>query len=468
MRSRLLPLLVALSGAAAGAEETGVFAVAEPPGPDAHLVALTTQLRAALASRMPAVLDAAALLDRVSGRAPPTALADLDRAYAEALAAHVSGDYEGANRTLRSVVDALEALPEAPEVFEAWTRAQLRLARSEQELGRGVTAQAVLERLLRATPELNADPRQYPPSFQGLVDDARARLRAQGVHRLTVESHPSARVFVEGRDVGTTPVTIERWPGRYRVAGSSGGIVAPVQQVDLSEDRLVQLDLSLLGTLMPEDGPGIVLTADRQVASLPSLGARLGLDRLVATTLLQEGRLTLLSASVFDVRRGTIERTGRIVVERGMPPATAMEALASYLATGAPTPLANLGEEGTGGAAVTSITLPVVAPSTRPRPWAVWAAVASGLAATTTGVLFAVEAADAAGHYATARAMLGPSGLVVPPGTVVEYNALIHGGDRSRNWAIGLGVVSGVTLLATLVFGYVAYREGGEGGAFRF
>jgi len=50
---------------------------------------------------------------------------------------------------------------------------------------------------------------------------------------------------------------------------------------------------------------------------------------------------------------------------------------------------------------------------------------------------------------------------------VADHNALIHAGDRSRDLAIGLGVASGVTLLTTIVLGYVSYRLTGEVGPFR-
>jgi PEGA domain len=466
-----LLLVLALVSTARAEESIGVLAVAEPPGPDARLVELTGQLRSAFATRTAGVLDAAALRDRMVGRAPPAALPELDRAYAGAIAAHAAGEYESSNRTLRSVVDALEALPEGPEVFAAWTRAQLRLARSEQELGRGVTAQAVLERLLRAAPELRADPRQFPPSFHGLVEEARARLRSLGTRRLTVESQPEARAFVEGREVGTTPVTLDLPPGRYRVAGLSGGIRAPVQLVELTEDRRVQLDLSLLDALRPDSGPGLSLPMVDRGPRLLAACSRLGLDRAVMASLLPAGEVTFLSATLLDARRGRAEREGRIVLGGGQASRGALEALAAYLVAGTPSPLVSTPE----GSSLPVASLlpagssPLAAPvaSRRGSPLG-WAALGTGAAALVTGVLTAMNARDAQGRYADARAMVGGDGRVAPPATVAQYNAVIAAGDGARDRAVGYGVATGATLAATAVLSYLSYRQTGEVGPFRF
>jgi tetratricopeptide (TPR) repeat protein len=128
------------------------------------------------------------------------ALAELERSYASAVAAHAAGEFEASIVKLRAVVEALEALPEGSEPFAQWTRTMLRLARSEQELGRRVEAKAILERLLRAAPDAKADPRQFPPSFLALIAEARAaRQRALDAERLAGRPPTEPRPAVEAQ-----------------------------------------------------------------------------------------------------------------------------------------------------------------------------------------------------------------------------------------------------------------------------
>ena len=140
----LLLCLLSAPLAVAAADSVGVVAVAEPPGPSPELAELTHQLRGVVAERTQGVLEASELRERMTGQTSSATLAELDRAYAGALATYQNGDFEGAVRTLRAVVEDIDRLPSGPEAFSQWTRAMLRLARSEQTLGRGGEAREVL------------------------------------------------------------------------------------------------------------------------------------------------------------------------------------------------------------------------------------------------------------------------------------------------------------------------------------
>src|SRR5512138_130706 len=197
-----IPLLVSAQGAQ---EALGVVAVADPPGPSADLADLTRALRTAVAEKMRGVLAPDELRARMAGQANAASLTELDRAYAGAVAAYQSGDYEGSARTLRAVIDDLERLPESEDGFSQWTRAHLRLARAEGSLGRKGEAREVMEHLIRANPSVKADPELYPPSFAKQLDEVRAAIKAAPKRKLAVTAGGRpARVFVEGRDVGAT------------------------------------------------------------------------------------------------------------------------------------------------------------------------------------------------------------------------------------------------------------------------
>jgi hypothetical protein len=464
---------VLLPAAVRGEEALGVLAVAEPPGPAPALVGHAGALRAALAGRLPGVLDAAALRDRMTTAAPPAALLELDRAYAGALAAHLAGEYETSNRTLRSVVDALERLPDGPEVFAAWSRALLRLARSEQELGRAVEAQAVLERLLRAAPDTRADPRQFPPSFLALLEQARARLRALGTRRLTVEAHAGARMFVDGREVGAAPVAVEVVPGRHRVSGLRGGLRSPAVILDVTEDRAVQLDLSLAEAMRPDAGPGLAL-AGNPSAGVGAIAARLGLDRAVAVSLHRDGDATSLEATLLDVRRGTSERQARIPVRSDAAVADgAIEALAAFVAAGERSPLVVVVREtalAVTPEAAERILGGAPSPEDRARTARIvrWTALGAGVAAVAAGTAAVLLGRDAQASYDRAGAMKDPSGRVALPHKVADYNAILDRGDRQRRLAIGTGVAAGACAVTSALLSWRGWRTAGEVGPFRF
>jgi hypothetical protein len=469
-----LVLTVTLSGAAR-AETLGVLAVSDPPGPSGQLMILTGELRAALAALEPGVLSAAQLRERMAGRPAPSTLVELDRAYAGALAAHAAGEFEAGVRTLRAVIEDIERLPDSTEAFGQWTRAMLRLSRSEQEMGRRVEAQLLLERLLRAAPDLHPDPRWFPPSFMALVDEARERLRALGRRRLTVESHPEASVFIEGRQVGSTPLVLDVAPGRYRVSGVRGGVAAPAVIVDLTaEDRAVRLDLAIFEALRPDAGPGLALAPPERALGLVTAASRLGLDRAVVTTLARDGETVYLAATVHDTRRGRAEREARLRLVGGSPPEGGLGALAAFLLHGEPSVLIST----PAGLSLVlrppppnplAPPLPVQAPpSARGSKAYGWAAFGTGLATVAASGVTLALGASASSRYADARAMRDASGRLQSPHTVAEYNAAIRAGDSRRSMAVAVGVASGVGLVATAMLGYLGYRESGVIGPLRF
>ncbi len=221
-------LLSAISAAADRPERSGpamgVVAVAEPPaGPSQELTELTTSLRAAVSQRSPGVLSPQDLRQRMLTRSPSASLSELDRAYAGAVAAHQSGDFEGAVRSLSAVLTDLERMPDGPETFSQWSRALLRLARAQGSLGRKADAEESMKRLLRADPTANADPELYPPSFQRQLEEARKQLAAAPKHKLVVKGPKGAKVFVEGREVADAPATLTlaagQVPGHRRAEG---------------------------------------------------------------------------------------------------------------------------------------------------------------------------------------------------------------------------------------------------------
>ncbi len=468
---------IALARAAGAVDSVGVLAVADPPGPDEALAALTAALRPALAARAPGVLSAAALREKMVGGAQTEPLEVVDADYQGALALHAAGDFEGSIRALRGLLDRVERLPGGDEVQARWMRVMLRLARSEQAVGRRSEAQELLERLLRVEPEATVDSRRYPPGFQRLVEEVRSEVKALWTRKLTVASQPGAEVFLEKRPVGVAPVTLDLPPGRYRVSAALGVVRARETVVDLStDDRSIQIDLSVAEVLRPDDGPGLAIPGAQYTGRLLTAAAWLGLDRVVAVRTGTENDRTFLAAELYDVHRGTTEREARVWLEDGALTPSLAKALAAHLLAGETSPLvegrptldAPLSLLSTWQRAPAS---PSPSPSPRRRGTGTvgWAAVGTGVTAVVLVGITVAQANRANQHYSDARAMLDSTHEgVKEPYTVAQYNDAIRRGDRSRNAAIGTGVGAGVALLATGVLGYISYRRTGEIGPLRF
>lgn len=463
-------------------ENLGVLAVAEPPGPAPELVEATSQFRRALAERTPGVLDASELRLRMAGQTPTASLSEVDRALAGAVATYQAGDYDGAIRTLRAVIEDIERLPDSPEAFAQWTRAMLRLARAEQTVGQRAELQATLERLVRADPQVKVDLTQYPPSFAEHVDAARSRVAALPQRRLTVTSaQKGVTVYVNGRQVGAAPVTVTLPSGKHRISGALKDLRVPGVTADLSQaDQVVPLDLALAQALRPDAGPGLALVRGDRSRDIVAAAAWLGLDRVIATSTVAEGDVTYLQGTLFEVRRGVLHREARLRLTGGAPPPGGLAALAAFLMTGQPSALV----------AGTSTPPPPAAPAraadlaaapppaslgahelgveARPRSRLLkWSPVAGAGLAVGLGAVAAWSALKADDEYSAANGMLA-SGTLRPGASPEEYNAHISDGNSARRLAAGAGIGAATALAASAVLGYLSYRDSGEIGPFRF
>ncbi len=328
-------LLVALPAAAA--ETLGVLAVGEPPvGPDGDLAEVAHQLRAACRDRVGGVEDVPAMRARLLGQASNSTLSELDRAYGGALAVYQNGEFESAVRTLRAIVEDLESLPETDDSYAQWTRAQLRLAHAALTLGLERDADSAFLALARTDLGIQASADQYSPTYRRRFEQVRARVRALATRGLTVTAEgPPSTVFVNGRRMGTTPLSIRLPAGRYRIGGAAGALRVPSFWIDLdSEDRSVVLDLALAAALRVNAGPGLALDAARRGDGIVRAGAWLGADRVIAVSRVTEGEAQFLLGSIYDVRRGALSREGSVRMVAGSVPSVNLGALASFLLTG--------------------------------------------------------------------------------------------------------------------------------------
>jgi PEGA domain len=336
-RAAAAAIALAVAPAVLASEKLGVIAVADPPGgPDADLGEMAHQLRAACRDRVGGVEDVPAMRARLLGQGSNATLSELDRAYGGALAVYQNGEFESAVRTLRAIVEDLENLPESEEAYEQWKRANLRLVHAAQTIGLEREVERTLAKLARTEPTLQPDPEQYSPTYRRRFEEMKARIRALPRRRLQIvsEGKPGA-VYVNGRSMGTTPVTLTLPSGTYRIGGAAGALRVPSFSVDLeAEDRMVVLDFALAEAVRVNAGPGLALPQAQRAYGIIRAGAWLGVDKLVVASRIDEGGAQFLLGSIYDVRRGALLREGSVRMVAGSVPSVNLGALASFLLTG--------------------------------------------------------------------------------------------------------------------------------------
>jgi hypothetical protein len=337
IRSLVLALALLAAAPAAAFETLAVLASDDPPGgPDADLAELAHQLRAACRDRVGGVQDVPTMRARLLGQRSNATVTELDRAYGGALAVYQNGEFESAIRTLKAIVDDLESLPETDESYSQWIRAQLRLAHAAQTIGREREADEAMQAVARTDPGAQPDPDQYSPTYRRRYESIRAKLRSQPLRRLQVTAEGrSGTVYLNGRAMGATPLSVWLAPGRYRVGGAAGALHVPSFWVDLgAEDRTVVLDFGLADALRVSGGPGLALPAARRSEGIVRAGAWLGVDRVIAVSRVAEGEAVFLLGSIYDVRNGALLREGSVRTVAGTVPAANLGALATFLLTG--------------------------------------------------------------------------------------------------------------------------------------
>jgi hypothetical protein len=344
----------------------------------------------------------------------------------------------------------------------------LRLARSEGSLGRKGEARETLERLVRADPTVAADPELYPPSFAKQLDEIRAAIKAAPRQKVTVTAGGrTATIFVEGRSAGSAPVTVVLPRGRYRITGQMGQVRVSAGKIEVgTEDQTVALDFSIAEMLRPAGGPGLALPVAQRAKGVMAAAGMLRLTRVLTASVDQDGDVRYLVGTLYDVRKGMLQREARLRLNGWAAPAGGLSALSGFLVAGQPSNLVLVNS--LPGAASPSPASPSSSQPGSPSRTKGWMAVGGAALAVGLGVASVVEGSLSGIYYNNARVMLDKSGNVLPSHTQAEYDQMKSQGATASTaaWitggaAVGVAAVSGV-------LAYLSYRQTGEIGPFRF
>jgi len=262
---------------------------------------------------------------------PTRSLDEAKRQIEQARSLVYGAEYERALSMMKDVLTGLERTPPREEGLWATTvEALMLVAQIHKSVERIRDSNEAFRRILRVEPQYQADTNIWPPrTVRALEGVRRDLLRAKkGVLQVATlaGSGASASVFVDGREVGRTPLRVELPRGTYRLSLVSGEEVSFPREVKVDGEVLVQVDLTFEGSVraqVPLCLPG------EDVAAL-RLAAAVGADRLVVLRgATQAGGPSYLTGVLYEVARGERVRNAGVRHEQ-------LKELMLYLLTGEP------------------------------------------------------------------------------------------------------------------------------------
>ncbi len=267
------------------------------------------------------------VLNRVRPQ-PTRSLEDLQRQVETARSLLYNGQNE---RSLEVVRDALAGLERASPEVGPWpttAAALMLLSQLEKNLEHPKDSTEAFRRILRVDPMYRADADAWPPSTVRAVDAVRKELQRskRAVLEVTSSTGPGAQVFLDGREVGKTPLRLELPVGAYRLALMAQGEVSFPKVVNLVRDEAVQVDLAFEGSLTAQ----VPLCLNGDDSRALRLAMAVDADRLVVLrNAAQKGNPFYVNGLLYDVDRGERVRNAGIRPEQ-------LRDLMMYLFTGKP------------------------------------------------------------------------------------------------------------------------------------
>lgn len=329
---RALAALVLLGGGESALAQSKTLVVAAGDCTDGSLLASEREFvelsRGLLASEL---LDHDDVINQVRPE-PSRGLDDIERQIETARSLLFNAQYE---RSFELVKDALAGLDRASPRVGPWPATVAALLLSAQlgkSLNRPQRSTDAFRRVLRVEPDHRPDPNFWPPSTIRAFEEVRQELRRskKGVLQVDSKSASAASVFVDGREVGKTPIRLELPLGTYRLSLVFENRESFRREVTLGPgpEQAVEVDMAFEGNVIARARSPLCIAGDD--AGPLKLAGVVGANRVVVLrNAAQTGNPPYLSGVLYDVSRGARVRNA------GILPAELRE-LMMYLFTGSP------------------------------------------------------------------------------------------------------------------------------------
>jgi hypothetical protein len=319
----------------------------------ARPTARSTRLLARLASGLgfrvrqgkAVVAEARRVLGRPARPLPAARLSQLVAAVKTGAEHGYAGDLTRAVTTLQSARQGLMgdvlSLARQRLLLRALQRARLLLVTCYLRLKQRRRAWAMMEEALRTQPDLSPSGALYGPDLLRLYYRVKAQLDLQKARLRVITDPPGALIFLNGRSIGFSPVTVDGlYPGTYKILVVKGkqhsrirrfrvGVARGDLRVDLGLDRSVRLGAQLgLRVLAGARGGAAALRLAR------SLGSHLGAGKVLLVGVRKRGSGAVLLGRLVDCARGVVLRAAYVSLAGGDPGAGVLDRLGRYLLDG--------------------------------------------------------------------------------------------------------------------------------------
>lgn len=305
------------SGQAAGAERSPSIGVLDVRAPDPLLTPDAPAAREALARglsqfRVRVVEDAAAVRAAHSAGTGVEIARGLGAAHAVATEARMlfeQQDPASAEAKFREAVKLFEANAAGLDRPDDLVDAYLYLARIFFATQREPLVRDVFRRVVQLVPERALDHRVYPSGFLKIYADVKFQVLANPQGSLEVVSVPApAKVFLDGRERGVTPLTLVNIPpGVHALAVKRTGFAPFFRPVDVTSFRVDTIRAELVTDRHPDLELAMVPKGEEVVDSLglslsdylDSVASAAGLDVVVVGDLVKKGSETKIRARAY-------------------------------------------------------------------------------------------------------------------------------------------------------------------------
>jgi len=317
-------VLLGASLALAADKKTAVLAVGDCADPS--LVSASKDLRDALAPLLKErLVEGEVVLDIVRPRATRS-LADIQRQLDSARTLFYGGQAARAEELVDRSLDELDRVSPTARPWQTTVGALTLKALIARGSDRTKDVSDALRRVLRVDPDHVLDPDAVPPGVLTVFENLRRDLQRAKKTALVVRPETgTATVFVDGRELGEAPQTLQLVPGSYRVSLAKDGAVSFPHKVEVPRDAKLAVDLAFEGSVGLQ--APLCLSGATEAQAL-RLGQLVAVERvIVLRNLAPLNEPAFLSGAVFDLESGKQEREGSVQPEL-------VATLAKFLVTG--------------------------------------------------------------------------------------------------------------------------------------
>ncbi|WP_338873125.1 PEGA domain-containing protein [Myxococcus stipitatus] len=307
---------------------------------DAELGSQANAFLGALVSRPEHdVLSATEFSERLFPQ-PARSYEDLQRQLDTAQDHFYESRHGKAAQALDEVLQQIIRLPVGDARWKLFAGAQLLQGLNYRSMGRPKESDAAFRNVLRLEPTHKLDPDFFAPSVRQGFDKLRRELNTARKVTLSVRTIvPGAEVYLDGKKVGQTPLTLDVPAGTYDVTLVKDGAVSFPRQLQAhGAETPLLVDMAYEGSVTATPFPCLTApdSSDERVLSYAvRLGVTVGVEEVIVVRLERSSSgPKWFAATVLNVKGGQKLREGGFKTQGLDAPAEALSALVDFVTTG--------------------------------------------------------------------------------------------------------------------------------------